>query len=339
MGRPEDLLARIVDGGENAIAALIEDRQSEELFLDFKQSSDRGANGRLSDPDRKNLAKAISGFGNSEGGLVVWGVDCRPTKSHGDVARSKVKIENAKRFKSLLEGHISGLTLPPHPKVEHVVVEDNSGTGFVVTSIPKSYLAPHQSIIGMQYYMRAGSDFTPVPHGVLAGMFGRVPQPNVFRRWLCTTPRLQSNGSALFQAGLALLNRSSTIAENVFVTLSINRPKGGSSIEVDNESTNRDTWLVGEFVNRIQMLSTPGFRLAPEFAMEALMVVVELRPPFTSPLKLEVVSGCSGAPLKKLTHIASPESLAEAYENFALTESKGDGQELVRVTFGGDSDS
>ena len=69
MGRAEDLFKRLSDGGETEIDRLIVDRQSEELFLDFKQSADDGKGNKLHDNDRTNLAKAISGFGNSEGGL------------------------------------------------------------------------------------------------------------------------------------------------------------------------------------------------------------------------------------------------------------------------------
>ena len=40
MGRSEDLFARLKAGGEREIDDLIADRQSEELFLDFKRSAD-----------------------------------------------------------------------------------------------------------------------------------------------------------------------------------------------------------------------------------------------------------------------------------------------------------
>ena len=89
MGRAEDLFKRLSDGGETEIDRLIVDRQSEELFLDFKRSADDGRGNRLHDNDRTNLAKAISGFGNSEGGVIVWGVDCRNQDNRGDVARAK----------------------------------------------------------------------------------------------------------------------------------------------------------------------------------------------------------------------------------------------------------
>src|SRR5690242_12152620 len=102
MGRAEDLSARLSSGGEAAIDELIQERQSEELFLDFKRSSDNGSGTRLSDTDRGNLARAISGFGNSEGGVVVWGVDCRPDQEIGDVA-----VADASRVGSKMQFQVS----------------------------------------------------------------------------------------------------------------------------------------------------------------------------------------------------------------------------------------
>ena len=79
MDRAEDIFNRIVEKGEPAIDDFIVARTSEELFLDFKRSSDNGAGNQLSQDDRNNLAKAISGFGNSESGVIVWGdYSCHP---------------------------------------------------------------------------------------------------------------------------------------------------------------------------------------------------------------------------------------------------------------------
>ena len=55
MGRAEDLYAGIELQGEHAIEEFIATRKSEELFLDFKRSSDDGKGTRLSDGDRNNL--------------------------------------------------------------------------------------------------------------------------------------------------------------------------------------------------------------------------------------------------------------------------------------------
>src|ERR1017187_578671 len=204
MGRAEDLFALITDRGEPAIDEFIAEWQSEELFLDFKRSASNGAGRRLTDHDRDNLGRAISGFGNSEGGLIVWGVDCRTDERKGDVALGKFPLQKPRRFKSWLENAVSGLTIPAHPNVRHATLSgDNAAEGFVVTCIAKSHLAPHQCIRPPQYYMRAGSNFMPVPHAVLAGMFGRRPHPVIFHMW-------QALPAVLLQNGTARLDRKST---------------------------------------------------------------------------------------------------------------------------------
>ena len=98
MGRGEDLFERVRNEGETAIESFIDTQQSEELFLDFKRSADNGSGNKLHNNDRQNLAKAISGFGNSEGGVIVWGIECSRDSKKGDVAYSKVLIQTLNGF-------------------------------------------------------------------------------------------------------------------------------------------------------------------------------------------------------------------------------------------------
>jgi len=316
MGRAEDLSARLSSGGEAAIDERIQERQSEELFLDFKRSSDNGSGTRLSDTDRGNLAKAISGFGNSEGGVVVWGVDCRPNQTLGDVANSKVKIQNPRRFKSWLENATSGLTIPPHPTVSHVAVQDDSGTGFVITHIAKSYLAPHQCLRPIQYYMRVGSNFEPVPHGVLAGMFGRSPQPVIFHMWSLPPAELRSDGTAFFRIGLLLTNRSPAIARDVYLSVMIFPPGGNSQIAM--EFPDLQNWSANQAFGCItQILANERFRLAPQVVVQPVLLTFSLLPPFLERLHMKITTGCSGSSIKEFSHTLAPEQLQALYDNFS----------------------
>src|SRR5688572_6921061 len=104
MNRAEDLFKKLTESGVAAIDELIATRKSEELFLDFKRSADRGAGPHLHDKDRNNLGKAISGFGNSEGGVIVWGIDCSKGVDGADVASMKFALGDAPAFASRLEG-------------------------------------------------------------------------------------------------------------------------------------------------------------------------------------------------------------------------------------------
>lgn len=71
MGRAEELFNRLKAGGAAQVNAMIQTQVVEELFLDYKRSSTPLPSAKLSEDDRKNLAKSIAGFGNSEGGVVV----------------------------------------------------------------------------------------------------------------------------------------------------------------------------------------------------------------------------------------------------------------------------
>lgn len=181
MSRAEDIFQKLIYFGEEAIDDFIVNLQTEELFLDFKRSDASGKNATsLHRDDRRNLAKCISGFANSEGGVIVWGVECSRSLDVGDVAQAKLKVQNVHRFLSWLENSISGCTIPSHNKVRnHIVSVDENGDGFIATYIPKSEQAPLMTTIGSTFYIRSGSNNVPAPYSVLAGMFGRRPQPEI----------------------------------------------------------------------------------------------------------------------------------------------------------------
>jgi hypothetical protein len=221
MERAEELFEKIKSKGKVAIEEFILTRASEELFLDFKRSADNGSGRQLHRNDLSNLRKAISGFGNSEGGIIVWGVDCSGDFDGSDVAKAECPITDVKRFVSWLEGAISGCTIPPHSGVKNYPVEtDNGNKGFVVTYIPKSENAPHQEIGSSRYYIRAGSNFMPTPHDVLAGMFGKRPQPKV-RRFFRQYP-FQVNkqeGIIIIPIGFQFFNDGPGVALDLFASL------------------------------------------------------------------------------------------------------------------------
>jgi hypothetical protein len=231
MERAEELFARIKEGGAAEIHAMIKAQVVEELFLDYKQSSTRLPGAKLSDDDRKNLAKAIAGFGNSEGGVVVWGVDCRHTDD-GDVPTKAVPISAPLALKTLFDGAIGGLTLPAHSGVENVAVLNSPGAdGFVVTHVPRGLNVPYQTLYPKQeYYIRAGSGFQPTPHSVLAGMFGRVPQSKVVPLITFQDGQAVQNVPPAMRLSflVTFINEGRGLAEDLFCTIEYTLPVGCS---------------------------------------------------------------------------------------------------------------
>lgn len=298
------------------IRALIADRHSEELFLDFKRSSDNGAGTSLSQTDRNNLAKAISGFGNSAGGVIVWGIDCSRGLDGSDVAQYEVPVVDANRFKSWLEGVVSGCTFPPHDGVLHAAIErEQSTSGFVVTYVPQSIRAPHQVVGKLQYFMRAGSDFIPVPHQILAGMFGRRPQPDIVGP-LLSGPVKVVGESIQCQMGLLLKNDGAGVARDIFYDVKIING-GGLNCHLQFEVADDQNWTgaftFGRFMN---MICRNEYRMPPGAMCQPLVMSVTFAPPFSEDVKIERLYGCEGAPPKKFTVYNSAESVTRVYKEF-----------------------
>lgn len=317
MERCQEIYKRIVTKGRAAIEEFIVDRKSEDLFLDFKRSSDDGTGVKLSGNDRKNLAKAISGFGNSEGGVIVWGVDCSLDVDGADVAHTEVFINNPRRFASLLQGVVSGCTVPPHSHVENHVIEIENGRGFVVTLIPKSNSAPHQMLPDRKYYIRAGSDFVPTPHDVLSGMFGRRPQPHVFHQYIVGKPKLENN-SLNITFGIAIHNEGPGIASDIFCTCLMQYLPGDDS-QMKFELADISNWVGSlDFGRQASLISVPGYRLPPGGNAQPLIVHLSLTPPFNGLLKISGAVGSGESRRYDFVIERDANAILEQYELFTI---------------------
>ncbi len=307
MGRAEDIFEKIRREGFKAIDEFIITRKYEELFLDFKRSADRGAGKFLHSSDRENLAKAISGFGNSEGGVIVWGVDCARTKEGADVAGSRFPILDTKKYASWIEGAISSCTVPPHVGIQsHIVNIEDTDEGYVVTYIPRSDNAPHQVVLNgkyqYQYFIRAGSSFVHIPHAVLAGLFGRRPQPNVFPMFTVGPARIEAErGDAIgMQIGILLSNKGPGVASDLFINVVIINSPGDSCI-LSIEPIKSNKWDGHFAFSRIlHMMSEAGVRLAPEAFYQPCVINLSLKPPYQKDLDIQINCGCGQSPAYKL---------------------------------------
>lgn len=323
MSRAEDLYRRVLDGHVAAIDEFIATRRSEELFLDFKRSSTNGAGQHLSDNDRNNFARAISGFGNSEGGILVWGVDCSNDTGGADVAQYKVPLEDALKFASWLQGAISGCTIPPHQNVQITPIVAGPGhSGFVASLIPRSNHAPHQVVGRLQYFMRAGSNFVPVPHAVLAGMFGRVPQPNVFHNFLVGMAEVE-DGAVSATCGLMLVNSGPGIAADLFANLMVlSHP--GPNCEIAFDRPDATNWGgIWSFGRQMSLISQPGYRLPPDSYVQPLIIHMKVSPPFDAPFRIKGIVGAGTSVPHRLELRQEPQRIQAIFDEFMQANATG----------------
>src|SRR5712672_2771780 len=121
---------------ESDFQKMITDGVKEDLYLEFKQKHDR-RHANLEDDDKFNFSRALSGFANSDGGILIWGME---TNRVDDSAKKLKPISDVDGFIRSLK---SGLINSVQPFVDNVLIEKvptdaSQQVGYVKCFIPQS---------------------------------------------------------------------------------------------------------------------------------------------------------------------------------------------------------
>ena len=296
MSRAHELFERLRDGGCSALEQLIADREPESLFLDFKRSPQDGASKSLAPEDNKNLSKAISGFANSSGGIIVWGVDCRRDTASGNEVVEKHPLVDANGFNTKLQAAVSRTTIPAHPGVQVLFFDEpgQSPAGYVVVYVPQSSIGPIRALVSNHYHVRTGSDFSFLPHDVLAGMFGRIPQPKADLNLISHPARLDSSpGHLTIAFGFVVVNLGAVVGERPYLSAFIGDfPQNLLTVQsADRQHFHVRRGLLPNF----SVVSSEGFLLTPG-ATEHMCDISSVRlieiPKAAKPVLVRVVAFC-----------------------------------------------
>jgi len=206
---------------------LVATRRPENEFLDFKS-------GKAQEKDAKRLwSEALSGFANTEGGVVVWGIDARREASPDDpsvkldTACGFLYVEKPTSFAQILkdwqleatEEAPGGVEIVPYPS-------EPDGSGFIVCYVPEGRQKPYRASRAQdrQYYIRIGSSFTVIPHALLRTLFYPqfTPSFGVVVELVYSTghgqhPAIEFRGS--------LVNTGLATAEGMRVVIKASRPE------------------------------------------------------------------------------------------------------------------
>jgi len=207
------------------IEEYIKYNQEENLSLEFKQIS--SANFNLRD-DRKNFAKALSGFANSSGGLIVWGVEASKNPQGIDCAHATREIESLSLFLSKLNQYTGEFVSPIVEEVKHKKINTKGDKGFAITLIPQSDIGPHMAKAGEdRYYKRSGDSFYKMEHFDIEDMFGRRKKPKLFfstqiiKRGVSGGPQGKSFGCEIV---LGIQNTGRGTAKYPYISLKVSLP-------------------------------------------------------------------------------------------------------------------
>ncbi|OIO30274.1 hypothetical protein AUJ77_03465 [Candidatus Nomurabacteria bacterium CG1_02_43_90] len=319
----QDLFNQIEKQGLTYIDDAINSKQVENYYLDFKstEKDDYTGERKLFASDKKNYAKAISAFGNSDGGVLVWGV--KTGTADADYATAKASIKNVSNFVSLLEGFTSILTTPPHPNVTNKVIYEDEGndTGYVITHIGKSNRRPFQVINenDFRYYIRAGSNSQPASDTFLRALFGQEPQPDTFVTFGVSPVTIDAEGEIKMQVGIILHNGGENVSKNINGYVQV----GGLGMMLQINTPNEFTYYQNKISGlKIGFTAKPDFILGVEQEVQPLIMYITLKKPITSN-GIQIIVLVNGA--NQMSHRTykeiSKDDLEKMYDSFVQDNS------------------
>lgn len=262
--------------GEEAIDSILMSGDQENFYIDFKNISTPKDSKCLSEDDRKNLAKAISGFSNTSGGLIVWGI-----KDNRNNKFTKSPTENPDNILGLLNDAVSKLSLPVMSGINSFSIKDQNGNGYIITEIPKYYFSPVQvnpslkiKDIPGRYYIRSGSDFVIANHDTISSLYGRQKQSRMICYWSDggNDTYIETNDEIKCRLNLVLQNKGNGILRDVWV----NYTAGGikSSIEKTSQINLFTGWNI--FGLGLNLITIDNYKLGPQQSINPFLIELTL---------------------------------------------------------------
>jgi len=223
----------------------------EPLHYDYKEKQN-AAVPELDESDKTKLAKGVSGFSNSDGGVLIWGFE--------DKTLHPKPISNVDRFAELLLGLAASAVTPGVQGITaFTILSTTPNHGYAILLVPVSDLPPHQVILNNKeikhrYYQRIGDGFHPMHHSHLEDMFGRRPKPKLELRFVRSTRNDTNHG---YRGVFELSNIGRGSARNVCVYFDLSKV---DVIALDEFSEKTEMKPLGEETVGIHSVITSIFK-------------------------------------------------------------------------------
>lgn len=153
------------------IHKLVSDKTHESEYLDFKSGKIQNNEDDL----KKHWSKALSGYANVGGGVLVFGVDARKKGGSNLECYSVAPVAKPDELHQRLIDFHRAATDEVVRGVDYLIVKESDGTGYVVALVPegdrKPYRAMQDGSKGGIYYQRTSDSFLTIPHAMLRTLF------------------------------------------------------------------------------------------------------------------------------------------------------------------------
>jgi len=173
---------------------------------------------------KETWSKALSGFANNQGGVLIWGIEAKKIEGVDAAHELKLVDKPTALTTRLMELHHVA-TDPPIPGVEVIPISSNKHgkRGFVVCFVPESHFAPHRAehCANKPFFIRVGDDFVPAGVSMLRRLF--YPHSTAILVPVVHASMTKGdNGRYNFNIQVEIQNRGTASAEQAFVQVNNN---------------------------------------------------------------------------------------------------------------------
>lgn len=206
---------------------LIAEGEAESLHLECKAP----VSPQLGKNQKNALGKAISGFSNTAGGVILWGISTtRHAHSGLDVLAQIEPIGQCSSLARQLASVVPRLTTPPVLNVTSKTIKrrPRDTKGIVTTHIPRHLGDPVQSNEDNLFYFRSGDEFTVAPYEMIQRLFLATTSPDIHPIIQTRLVKLAADG--FWEVPIVVENRSSAVGREVVVSVEVLNPSACDEI-------------------------------------------------------------------------------------------------------------
>jgi hypothetical protein len=182
-----EVWTELLDSGWDCLARWKDNAQSETLHLEFKRAAlepksnvEGGAD--VKESNLGDLAKGASGFGNVDGGVIVFGAATKEEALRASLLDQLTGVKPIAVYAERMRLRIKTITSPPIAGIDltSIASPHDPDFGVVAVYVPQNYAGPYRAegpakLHAGRYFMRQTNDTILAPHQYLAAMFGHRP--------------------------------------------------------------------------------------------------------------------------------------------------------------------
>lgn len=178
-----------------------------------------------------HLSRALSGFSNTAGGVMLYGVETdKHSQSKLDVLTQIVPVGNCDGFARQVQTKIPSLTTPSITNAQIKTLKQNvtDTKGVVVVCVLQTSGDPVQTVGDKYFYYHTGTGFEKCPHEMIKRLFAATESPQLVPN--INREVIKKKDERRWELPIRICNLSSAIAEHAVLAVKICNAEGFESI-------------------------------------------------------------------------------------------------------------